>query len=263
MKDKDINSLLEAFEVPAASIDAKIKCINNVKAMLPQPSSTRLLSMWGLVRAQASYMGKIEMACFHFVFTIVSMIALHIGASPFTDEALVSLCSLKVSISLAPFLVLPLIITLVRSHKVGMVELEDSCKYNLQKIVVARLLISGVVALCAIIILWIIAGQQIGNHSIGRLFYSVASYNISLILCLWFGKRTMVKGIIASVAWTGFVCVIVQSEGVVLAIGNISRYVSFEVFLVSIVASILAAAQYIKFTSYESENIRWNFVLTD
>lgn len=260
MKNEDINKILERFEVPEASEDAKIECLNNVTEALSQSTRRRAVSLWGFIKTQISYMEKGKLACFYLFFLLITIC---LGIFPFTDEIMVEQHVLRVSISVVSFLILPQVFAMFRSHKSKMLEIEESCKYNLQKMVFARLLINGIIALFAILILWIITGRYLNSYVISRLFCSVTSYNVSLICCLWFGRHAMIKGIIASSIWSVLVCIVVQSKAALQMISSINKFGSFEAVLLSFVVLIYVMYRYIKFTSFESENTRWNLILTD
>lgn len=260
MKNKDINKILKHFEVPEASISAKIECLNTVKRALSQSSRKRNLSLWGFIKTQISYMEKGKLVCFYLIFLLITTC---LGIFFFPDEITAEQHILRVSISVVSFLIFPQIFALFRSHKSKMLEIEESCKYNLQKMVFARLLINGMIAFFAILTLWIVTGKYLNSCVISRLFCSVTSYNISLICCLWFGRYAMIKGVIASGIWTVLVCIVVQSKAALQMLSNINKFGSFEVFLLSFAALTYVTYRYIKFTSFESENTRWNLILTD
>lgn len=260
MENRDIIRILESFEVPEASKDAKTECLNNVMRALPRPSGRRTDSSWDFFKAQIGYMEKGKLASFYLIFLLIIIFW---EAFCFPDEELAEQHTLHVSISVVSFLIFPQIFAMFRSHRSKMSEIEESCKYNLRKMVFARLLINGTAALITILILWIVTGKFLNNYMVGRLLCSLAAYNVSLICCLWFGRHIMLKGIIASGIWSVLVCIGVQNKAVLHVISGISRSGSFEAALISFALLGYVTYRYIKFTSFESENTRWNLILTD
>lgn len=57
--------------------------------------------------------------------------------------------------------------------------------------------------------------------------------------------------------------IVVQSKAALQMISSINKFGSFEAVLLSFVVLIYVIYRYIKFTSFESENTRWNLILTD
>lgn len=198
MTNKELKKILIGFEVPPASAQAKADCAEAVKKAAAKTKKCRS-SVWYLIKIQLGYVEKGSLLSAFFIAgltaTLLSLLALLRGQADLPQSMFAA------AVAAVPLCAVPLLITMLRSRRAGMAELEAACKYNLQRLVAVRLLINGFAALAAIVAVWFIGGMMSGDFALNRLLLSAVSYNITLACVLCFGKRSVVKGFSAGAVW--------------------------------------------------------------
>lgn len=261
MRDKELEKFLETFEVPGFSEAAKRKCIDNMKNAAKPTAKEQRFFLFDLMKIQFTYLWK-ERILYLFavsLFAAVLLIFLLLTGS----EAEMRMTGFVVNVGMAPLFIIPMLISLYRSKKARMGEFEAACKYDLRKMVVSRLLVNGVVAFAVMILLWVAVGIRTYDFAMSRLFLSLIVYNVTLICSLWFGRKSMTRGILGSAVWLTAAGVLMGSDTRISIIYEADSFVSFAGLAVSCAALACVIYKYAKNTSFEGEDARWNLLLTD
>lgn len=263
MNDDRIHELLGSFDVPAVSEDQIEKCIAASKRAYRPKKNTKKSSVFTLLKTQISYMTK-EYHAMLSLLAVLASIVLCIelpSIFPIFGGRLNILSA--VCIGSAPVFIAPVVTSVMLSAKSGMTELEASCKYNLQKLVFARMLITGIIAFISMAVIWLVSGIRTEDYSINRLLFSVISFNITAALILGFGKRSIVSGITAASVWAAVAIAFLMSSRTMEFIYTVNLSAVLIAFAATLAAALSMAYNYMKNISFESEERKWNFALTD
>ena len=257
MKHKaSVETLLRTYEI-AQPDETKIRaCIQQVEEIMKTEQKENGKDLRFFLETQLRFMrGEIVLS---FVFSIGLMILMQMfNLFPNGNTAMGAV------VGTAPFLVVPVIFSVVKSNSYGMMELEMASKWGIEKIIATRLFGNQVIALLVITILWLIAsaGEQI--FQLQWLFFAILSFEVTTICFLWFGKSSLKGGLCWTMGWVGVLLFVLSRKETFQFIEKVSSIAMFVLVLGMIGMSIFAGIRYIQRVSMEREEMKWNLSWID
>lgn len=252
MKDSGtIKNLLKKYDIPQVDENQISECIKVSRNAMMMKKVRRDDSLQFFVETQMQYMRKETVFSVCFVICLLFVLAV-------TRIMTLSDDLLNVSVGIAPFLVVPIIISMKKSKFYGMIELEMASKHSLKKIIALRIFFNQIMGAFVILLTWLLGGIRIKTFEINLLFFSFISFAIASITFLYFGKSAIKYGVSATLVWTLMTIIFLSWDKAVVCMLAINSMVLFAVTVMMGVAVAVTTVRYIKQVSFESEEEKWN-----
>ena len=246
MNDEKLKELLKAYEVPQACPGQIQSAAEKARASLGRAFFTRPFSFWMQIKVQAVYLSK----WFYISCAAIALLCLFLSRSAESGNA--------VFFGMSPLFALPCSAAVYRAVSSGMSEIEASCRYRMTKLFVSRLIVLGTAVSSLIFAASIPSAFFEGGYSPRPLLLAFISFTLTSAVILWFGKRSMLRGIVCGAAWSAGIFFISVSEKYRLFITEAGTETIIAVFLFGLTAVTLTAYRYIKEISYEGVHGTWN-----
>lgn len=260
MTNKELKRALMLAQIPEASPQARADCVSAVKTAAAGIKKRRA-SVWYLIKVQLSYVEKGSLLSAFFIAgltaALLSLLALLRGQADLPQSVFAA------AVATVPLCAVPMLITMLRSQRAKMAELEAACKYNLQRLVAVKMLINGIAALTAIVIIWLVGGIIANDFAPNRLLLSAVSYNVTLTCVLCFGKRSAVKGFSAGAVWGLLAGAAMGFEKIRAVFYALNCFISLGVLALSLIILTYSFLRYSKSISFETEAAKWSLKLTN
>lgn len=254
--DVNLTELLNTYEI-AQPDEAQIKkCIQQSKQAVQIKKVRRDDTLWFFIETQLKFMRR-EIAV-SFLLSLVVMLILQLSRFfSKTDNFF------KIMVGGAPFLVVPIMLSIAKSKRNRMMELETASKLSLAKILAVRTIINQALAIIMLFLIWLLSGVGLKDFSMNGLLFSLISFEIAAIFFLWFGKSSIKIGVFSVVGWTVMMLIFLSWEKAVLWMEAVNSVALFWITLMLIGFGMMMIYAYIKNISFESEETKWNLGWTD
>ena len=251
-----VENLLNTYEIPKPDPKHMETCVRQAKLAVQTKEVRREASPWFLIESQIKYIrGEILLS---FLISLVAILLLQFAKVISGNDAW-----MEITIGAAPFLLVPIVLSLVKSRKNGMLELETASKFGVAKIIGVRILINQALAIGMIVMMWLFSSVALEMFALNRLLFSLIFFETASICFLWFGKASVKSGIFSAAVWTGILLLFLSWEKAAFWMNAVNSVVLILVTLAVIGISLLMIDVYRKEISLESEDTKWNLSWTD
>lgn len=252
MRNKSsVEQLLKTYEVAQPEEKQIVECMKYAKNAMQIKRVRHDDSLWFFLETQMKFMTR--EIIFSFFISLAVMFLLQISKLFSRADNLMA-----VSVGVAPFLVVPIIISVVKSKNDGMLELETASRFGLQKILAARTIINQALAILMITFIWLVCGIGLNDFSTNRLFFSLISFEITSICFLWFGKSSAKTGGFFATGWMVAMLIFLSWEKAVRWMEAVNSVALFLITAMFVGAGMMAIYVHMKNISFESEETKWN-----
>lgn len=252
----DIAAILRTYEIVQPKESQIAECIKQAQSVMQTKHVRRDKSLWFFIETQIKFM-KGEMM-FSFLLSMGLMLMLQLFKSLLKVEFLS-----EISVGIAPFLVVPIIFSMAKSKRDGMLELETASKLGLQRIIVVRIVANQALAIVMISLIWLISSAALENFAMNRLYFSLISFEITSICFLWFGKSSVKTGVFSAMGWMVLMWFLLAWEDAIVLMQKVNSMVLGLLVVVLVGISMMVMYAYMKNISFESEDKKWNLGWTD
>lgn len=254
--DAKAAELLRAYTVTQPDESRMMECVEQARSALPIRSVRRAHSLWFFIETQIKFM-KWEMV-FAFLFSVGLMLLLQMFQSLLKVEFFS-----EISVGIAPFLAVPIICSIVKSKREGMLELEAVSKIGLQRIVTVRIIMNQALAIIMIFLIWFAGSIAVEDFVMNRLLFSLISFEITSICFLWFGKSSVKTGVFFTAGWMVMMWFLLAWDKAEVWMQKANSMVLGLIMVSLIGISQMVLYGYIRNLSFESEEAGWNLGWTD
>ncbi|MEW9094233.1 MAG: hypothetical protein AB2417_04035 [Clostridiaceae bacterium] len=211
MKNKKIEKLLNSYQPPDVSNEQMKNTIFLAKQELNKKQSFLKASFIEVLREQIKYISPVIWIAQLIVLCLTSILLWYFGNDVKETISVFSILSIS-----APIVALIGIPEIAKSFTCNMWEIEQYCRYNLQKIMAIRMVIIGATDLISMSILFSISAFYYDGNILSLILYVLVPFNISSIIYLFIFN--WVKGKTANYT--------VMAIGLFLAVGfsQLSKY---------------------------------------
>ena len=249
-RDFCLEESLKAYEVAPADESQIAECIRQSKLVLGERKKSKG-DIAFFMEVQLRFMRKEIL--FSFLIEIGLMLLLQMLKVFGNGNTIMGALA-----GVAPFLVVPVMQSVARSSRCGMLELETASRWGIQKIIAARLFGTQVLAVGTICFMWLISCASMEKIILQWLFMALISFEATTICFLWFGKSSLKSGVVWTMAWISVVFGVLSRKELVLLVESVSSVALFMASLLMLGACIAAGWRYIKNVCVESEEKKWN-----
>lgn len=243
--------LLKTYEIVQPGEAQIAMCIEQSKQVAQRKKVRRDERLWFFIETQLRFMSSEVVKSFLFSFGVILVLQVFRFFSN-TDNLV------KMMVGVAPFLVVPIILSIVKSRRNKMLELESASKFSLVKVIAVRTIINQALAILLIFLIWLFSSVSLKNFALNGLFFSFISFEIAMICFLWFGKSSVKTGVFAVAGWTGMMLIFLSWEKAFFWMEAVNTMALFLITMVLIGISMMVIYGYIKNISFESEEVKWN-----
>lgn len=254
--DVNLTEFLNTYEIAQPEESQITDCIKRAKQVVQIKRVQRDERLLFFIETQLKFM-KGEM-----IFSFLASIGLMIMIKFFQSFVKVKFFS-EISVGIAPFMVVPIIYSIAKSKKVGMLELESVSKIGLQRIIALRIIVNQALAILMISLIWWASCATLENFTMNRLYFSLISFEIAAICFLWFGKSSIKAGVFSVAAWTGMMLIFLSWEKAFFWMQTVNSMALLLITMALIGISTIVIYEYVKNVSFESEETKWNLGWTD
>jgi hypothetical protein len=260
--DRELNELLAAYTVApprAEHLETTRQKAQAAHACATRGIPTRPFSLWTQIRVQATYLSK------WFYLSCIFIALLGSGLSAVSQIGTTA----SVFFGVSPLFIVPCAAMLYQAASSGMLELEAACKYSMAKLFTGKLMILGAVVSVLLLVMGIlhslmagvVAGSAIGLV-LRPLLLSFISFTWAAALVLWFGKRSLWRGLACGALWEAATLFLVVGERGRVFLETVNIGLVWLAFLFTVLAGALSALRFIRNISFEGVCEEWNFSLT-
>lgn len=243
--------LLKTYEIAQPGEAQIATCIEQSKQVAQRKKVRRDERLWFFIETQLRFMSREVVTS--FLFSLGVMLVLQLFRFFANTDYLV-----KFMVGVAPFLVVPIILSIVKSNRNKMLELESVSKYSLVKVIAVRTIINEALAILMIFLIWLFSSASLKNFALNGLFFSLISFEIAAISFLWFGKSSVKRCVFSVAGWTGMMWIFLSWEKALFWMEAVNTMALFLITMVLIGISMMVIYGYIKNISFESEEAKWN-----
>lgn len=252
MKDRKVNELLAAYRVPDAT-PAQLEVVaKRASATMTSARGTKPFSIFAQLRVQATYLSK------WFYVSSAVLIACCLVVNHYAGMRYQS----SLFFSFGPLFILPGASSIYRLFADNMYELEASCKYSFAKILTGKLLLLSLCATVSLAVLWLMVAASTDIWAIQHVLLALVSFSVTCCVILCFGKRSMLRGLIAGGLWAGAV--------IAFSLWNKGRIIMETMSIGGVVLilfgtlcmAVYMAYRFLKNLSIEEGSL-WNYALTE
>ncbi|MBQ8519477.1 MAG: hypothetical protein IJ455_07760 [Agathobacter sp.] len=249
--NKSLVQLLNTYEIVHPNESQIVECIKQAKQAVQTERVRRDEKLWFLIETQLKFMrGEIALSLF---FSFSAIVLLHFLRFFSKTDYLFGII-----VGVAPFLVVPIMLSIVKSKQNGMLELETASKFSLAKIIAVRTIINQALAILIIFGVWLFSSVSWKSFSLNVLLFSLISFEMAAICFLWFGKSSIKSGVFSVAGWTGLMLIFLSWEKAIFWMQAINTLALFFLTVASIGISMMAIYGYIKNISFEREEEKWS-----
>lgn len=243
--------LLKTYEIVQPGEAQIATCIEQSKQAAQRKKVRRDETFWFFIETQLRFMRR-EIAV-SFLISLVVMLILQLSRFFSKTDNFG-----EIMVGVAPFLVVPIMLSIAKSKRNRMLELETASKFSLAKILAVRTIINQALAIIMLSLIWLLSSVSLKDFSLNGLFFSLISFEIATICFLWFGKSSVKTGVFSVAGWTGMMMFFLSWENAVFWMQAVNSVALFWITVMLIGIGMLAIYAYMKNISFESEETRWN-----
>ena len=249
--DKGLEQFLNTYEISQPGEKQIAMCVDFVKKKLQKKKVRRTSSYCFLVETQMRYMkGEIVVS---FMVSLLAMVLLQ-----FTNFFLSQNYFMEITVGIAPFWIVPIILSLMKSRKQGMLELEASSKFSIPKVIAVRVIVNQALAIFMIFSIWLLSSASLESFAWNRLFFAFISFEVASVCFLWFGKVSTRNGLFSVLMWSVVMMTLLVQEEMIIFMQMVNSMALFLITLILMGVSWMVLYRYIKSISFEREDERWN-----
>lgn len=249
--DKSLEQLLNTYKITQPDEKQLAICVENAKNTIRQKKVRRVHSFWFFIETQVTYM-KREMV-FSFIVSLMVMLLLQFSSFFLTENYF-----MEITVGIAPFWVVPIILSFMKSRKYEMLEFESVSKFGIAKIIVVRAIVNQALAILMIFFIWLLSSASLEKFSLNYLFFALISFEVASVCFLWFGKASIKNGIFSVAGWSVSIMLLLCQEEILLVVYAVNSMTLFMIALILLGASLMTLYGYIKTISFEREDERWS-----
>ncbi len=254
--DVNLTELLNTYEIAQPDEAQITKCIQQSKQAVQIKKVRRDDTLWFFIETQLKFMRR-EIAV-SFLLSLVVMLILQLSRFlSKTDNFF------EIMVGGAPFLVVPIMLSIAKSKRNKMLELETASKFSLAKILAVRTIINQALAIIMLSLIWLFSSVSLKSFSMNGLLFSLISFEIAASCFLWFGKSSVKTGVFSVAGWTGIMLIFLSWKKAVIWMEAINSMALLLITMALIGISTMVLYGYVKKVSFESEEEKWNLGWTD
>jgi hypothetical protein len=254
MNDERLKQILSNYKVPDVQPEQIDLVCQKAGAVLKRKMPTRSFSILAQMKVQATYLTK----WFYISCGLLALLCLTISVIA-SMESTGSIIAVFFGIS--PLFILPCVIVFYQTIANGMLELEAASKYSMTKLFLGKLLTLGAVVSALLLITSIIGGVLTGS-TIRPVLLAFLSFTATATVVLWFGKRSMKRGLVCGAVWgVASIAISVWDKGQMF-FETVNSLFIWLAFFVAIAFACLAAIRFVRNISFEGVCEGWNSLLT-
>jgi drug/metabolite transporter (DMT)-like permease len=251
MNDERLHQLLAAYKVPDAGAEQIRLMCGKAETARTRRIPTRSFSLLTQMRVQAMYISK------WFYIACGSLAILYIAIS----AAMSMKNNAALFFGISPLFILPCAAVFYRTVTNGMLELEASSKYRMEKLFMGKLFLLGAVVSLLLSVSGIMSGLLFGS-AIRSALLAFVSFTATAAIMLWFGKRRARRGFACGMVWGVMSIAFVIWDRSRLFLETASLLFVSLIFLIAVGFVFLAAIRFAKNISFEGVREEWNSLLT-
>lgn len=249
--NKSINSFLQSYEIGPLEDKIIDDCIHEMEAVISNGTVKNIPSIRYFVEIRLRLM-KDE---------ILLSLCLSIGLFTllhFLERTLNLILHMDTVIGIAPFLVVPIFMSIVRSKRTRMFEFEAVSWLGMNRTLAIKLSINQMLAIALLLITWIMAGIAGDEFILNRFFFSMTIFEVVLISMLQLGRSSINGAGFLVAAFIVAAVALSRSTALLLWIYHVDSILLCFIICVTVICAQLIVKRYSSKITFENEVLKWN-----
>lgn len=249
--DKNVNAFLQSYEIAPAARKEIDYCIHELKSVITNSTVRNIPSMRYFFEIQLKLMKDEVMLSLCFSIGLFALLQ-------FLERILNLTLHMDTVIGIAPFLIVPVFLSIIKSKRARMFEMEAVSWLGMNRNIVIKLSINQMLAIVLILLVWIMASISGGMFLFNRFLFSMILFEGTLIGMLLLGKFSINGAAIIVTTLMITTLYLSRSTVILLWVYHMNSILLGLITVLTIIFGQFIVKSYANKISFENEVLEWN-----